>query len=56
MLRGKPQATAVLGLLVLGSVVGIALALLDVEAPWTYVVTGVVAAVAVVFMMRRFHR
>ncbi|MGI5502649.1 hypothetical protein [Lentzea sp. CA-135723] len=56
MLKGNPQAVAVLGLLALGSVVGIALALLDVEAPWTYVVTGVVVAVAVAFMMRRFHR
>lgn len=56
MLRGKRQAAAVLGLVLLGVVVGGVTVLLGVEPPWTYVVVAVVAAVAVLAMMRRFHR
>ncbi|GHH39213.1 hypothetical protein [Lentzea cavernae] len=56
MLRDKPQAAAVIGLVLVGLVAGLITAMLDVPKPWTYVVLAVVAAVAAVFMVRRFHR
>lgn len=56
MLRKKPQAAAVAGLVVLGFVVGAILGILDVRKPWTYVVLVMLSAAAVTFMMLRFHR
>ncbi|GHH32487.1 hypothetical protein [Lentzea cavernae] len=56
MLRNKPQAAAVLGLVVTGIVLGAIVGLLDVPKAWTYVVVAIFAAIAVALMMRRFHR
>ncbi|SFR05020.1 hypothetical protein SAMN04488564_102670 [Lentzea waywayandensis] len=47
MSRGGEQALIVLGLVVLGLVMGIAVSLLGIEAPWTYVIMGVVVVVVV---------
>ncbi|SDG86555.1 hypothetical protein SAMN05216553_112168 [Lentzea fradiae] len=56
MLKGKPQAAAVLGLVVIGIVVGAVVTVLDVQKPWTYVVMVVLGVAAVAFMRWRFDR
>ena len=55
MLR-KIRVWEVLGLVLLGLVVGMAMGLLGVEAPWTYVVMGVVVVIVVPVMLRRHER
>jgi len=56
VLRKKPQAAAVIGLVALGVVVGAVVGILDVQKPWTYVVMVMFGVAAVAFMMLRFHR
>ncbi|MEV6710546.1 hypothetical protein AB0M48_00770 [Lentzea sp. NPDC051208] len=47
MSRGGEQALIVLGLILLGFVVGAAMAVLGIEEPWTYVVMAVLTIVVV---------